>query len=229
VDTSQLFQRGALRPAGNAPCDSGAVEGDAAVAAWLLTAFAVPSSPKEGWSATLYAVGSGPLGAVLQYSFGCPTGTVGPQPGASTNCTFPTPGSVAVPVTVNTAGPPASSDTFIVNVEVLVDAYFCVGERSGALRYLVTPNGCVRGEYRMQQSLSGQYFFCVGGRSGSMRFVDITGSSGCLRGESRLVLPQDGPITICVGERSRVVRYGVDAAACSSRGELAYVIINPVA
>lgn len=217
-------QRGALRPAGNTRCDSGATESGAALTAWLVAAFALPATVEEGHAATIYAIGSGPLGANLRYSFGCPTGTIGPQTGAAADCTFPTPGVATVPVTVSTAGSPASSDSIAINVEVLVDAYFCVGERSGALRYLVTPNGCMRGETRLAQARNAFYSYCVGDRSGSMRYLF---GANCLRGETKLVLVTGTSFTICVGERSRAVRYVTAAGACL-RGEQAYVIPTPV-
>jgi hypothetical protein len=122
------------------------------------------------------------------------------------------------------AGLPCDSGS----VEVQVTTYFCVGERSGSLRYFVTPNSCVRGESRLMQSAEGLYAFCIGDRSGSMRYL-FNGDASCLRGELKLLLPQDGPITICVGERSRSVRYVPDAGQCNARGELAYMIINPAA
>jgi hypothetical protein len=112
-------------------------------------------------------------------------------------------------------------------VELQVNSFFCVGERSGALRYISVPNGCVRGEFRLTPTVEGSYAFCVGDRSGSMRYL-IDAAANCLRGETKLVLPQVEPITICVGERSRTVRYVADAAACNPRGELVYSIVNPV-
>jgi hypothetical protein len=121
------------------------------------------------------------------------------------------------------AGLPCDSGS----VELQLNNYFCVGERSGSLRYFVTPDGCVRGEYRLTQSADGQYAFCVGDRSGSMRYLFNAGAN-CLRGEMKLVLPQAEPITICVGERSRSVRYVDSGASCNPRGEVEYEIINPV-
>jgi hypothetical protein len=110
-------------------------------------------------------------------------------------------------------------------VELQNNTFFCVGERSGALRYVSVPNGCVRGELQLLPSADGSYAFCVGDRSGSMRYL-FNAATNCLRGETKLVLPQVEPITICVGERSRAVRY-VAQGGCL-RGELAYSIINPI-
>ena len=113
------------------------------------------------------------------------------------------------------------------SVELQLNNYFCVGERSGSLRYFVTPNGCVRGEFRLMQTADGVYAFCVGDRSGSMRYLPNS-ATNCLRGEWQLVMPEVSPITICVGERSRAVRYVAHAGQCNARGELAYHIVNPV-
>ena len=111
-------------------------------------------------------------------------------------------------------------------VELQLNTYFCVGERSGALRYFVTPDGCVRGEYRLMPSVDGIYAFCVGDRSGAMRYLPDGGA--CLRGEWQLMMPVTSPITLCVGELSRSVRYVAESGQCNPRGELPYVIVNPV-
>ena len=119
------------------------------------------------------------------------------------------------------AGLPCDSGS----VELQVNSFFCIGERSGSLRYVSAPNGCLRGEYRLMPTAEGEYAFCVGDRSGSMRYLADSGAS-CLRGESKQILPRIAPITICVGERSRSVRLVAGGSGCL-RGELQYEVVNP--
>lgn len=163
---------------------------------------------------------------------GGPTETFMPQPGSPALDRVPNALCVTLSVANNgrdqrgaprpeSAGLPCDSGS----VERQVNSYFCVGERSGTLRYFTAPNGCVRGEYRLMQSADGQYAFCVGERSGSLRY--LTNSASCARGEWKLTLPQVDPITICVGERSRTARYVAEAGLCNARGELEYAIVNP--
>jgi predicted outer membrane repeat protein len=164
---------------------------------------------------------------------GGPTQTFMPQAGSPAIDRVPNAACVALAATNNNQdqrGAPRPESNGLPcdsgSVELQVNNYFCVGDRSGTLRYFVTPNGCVRGEHRLMQSADGLYAVCVGDRSGSMRYLPTSGAS-CQRGEWMLVLPEDGPITVCVGERSRTVRYVANAGQCNARGELVYVIINP--
>lgn len=122
----------------------------------------------------------------------------------------------------DSAGLPCDSGS----LELQLHNFFCVGERSGSLRYVSVPNGCVRGEQRLMQSANGRYLFCIGERSGTMRY---SLSGGCQRGEQRFFLPLGSPITICVGERSRSVRFTIGSAQCNPRGEIPYIIVNPFA
>lgn len=122
----------------------------------------------------------------------------------------------------DSAGLPCDSGS----LELQLHNFFCVGERSGSLRYISVPNGCVRGEQRLMQSVNGRYLFCLGERSDTMRYL-LSGS--CQRGERQFFMPLGSPITICVGERSRSVRFTIGSAQCNPRGEIPYVIVNPFA
>jgi hypothetical protein len=110
-------QRGAVRPEGDANCDSGAVEVGAPIPVQLLAAYATPNPILEGQSATITALATGPVGVQLEYTFACPTGAVGPQAGASAVCSFPKAGDIAVTVSVSAIGM-AGADSTTVTVTV---------------------------------------------------------------------------------------------------------------
>lgn len=111
-------QRGAPRPDGSLPCDSGSVEAGTVVHAWLLAVYASPDTLLEGQSTTLTAVASGPVGGELQYSFACPDNPVGPQDSPQATCFFPQPGVVDIAITVSESGPPVNADSASVTVTV---------------------------------------------------------------------------------------------------------------
>lgn len=52
--------------------------------------------------------------------------------------------------------------------------FFCVGDRSGNMRYVLSP-GCLRGESLLMLPFDGPITICVGERSRALRYAAIAG------------------------------------------------------
>ena len=209
-------QRGFVRPVGDYPCDSGAVE----VGAFIQDiAVAV-----VGMEVQVTVTASDPLGGLIWYRIECAGGVIGPRTSPTATCDFANQtGQFAIVVEATDANGIGVSRTVLAEIPT----YLCVGERSGAPSLMDGPGDCSRGNLPVVLTADGSWSFCVGDRSGSMRYL-FNPNASCLWGELKLTLPQQGPVTVCVGERSRSMRYESSADQCSPRGELVYRIANRV-